>query len=160
MTFIDAMTSLWDLNRERTNALIGEFRDDPELDELLVWQPDDGRAHIGWQLMHIAVTEAVIAKERITQGGANLGDLAERFGRGSVPDGNVPSLDEIVETLASTRQALVETTRSITDDELQTIRPGLEPRGWTVQKALQIISWHEAHHHGQAHITLNLYRNR
>ena len=149
MTFIDAMTSLWDLNRERTNALIGEFRDDPELDELLVWQPDDGRAHIGWQLMHIAVTEAVIAKERITQGGANLGDLAERFGRGSVPDGNVPSLDEIVET-----------TRSITDDELQTIRPGLEPRGWTVQKALQIISWHEAHHHGQAHITLNLYRNR
>ena len=160
MTFLDAITSVWQMNRERTNALISELRDEPNPDEALGWQPGDGRAHIGWQLMHIAVTEAVIAKERLTQEGANLGELAERFGRGSTPDANVPSLDEICGTLASTRETLIETTRTIADEELQTIRPGLEPRGWTVQKALQIISWHEAHHHGQAHITLNLYRNR
>ena len=32
------------------------------------------------------------------------------------------------------------------------------PMQMTVGTVLQIISWHEAHHHGQAHITLNLYR--
>lgn len=160
MTFFEAIASVWDLNRERTQALVSELRNEPEVENALAWQPGDGRAPIGWQLMHIAVTEAVIARERLTQEGSGLDDLVDRFGRGSTPDGNLPSLDEISETLSLTRKMLLDTASSITDDELQTIRPGLEPRGWTVQKALQIISWHEAHHHGQAHITLNLYRNR
>ena len=34
----------------------------------------------------------------------------------------------------------------------------LEERGWNIGKALQIIAWHEPHHQGQAHITLNLYK--
>jgi hypothetical protein len=83
--------------------------------------------------MHIAVTEEVIAKERLTQTQAGFGDLIERFRGGSTPDENVPSLDEICETLAAGREHLLEVASSITDEELQTIRPGLEPRGWTVQ---------------------------
>jgi uncharacterized damage-inducible protein DinB len=160
MTFVDAITSAWAFNRERTDALIGEIRKESDPQATLDWRPGDGRAHIGWQLMHIAVTEEVIAKERLTLSEAGFGDLIERFRGGSTPDENVPTLDEICETLTAGREHLLEVASSITDEELQTIRPGLEPRGWTVQKALQIISWHEAHHHGQAHITLNLFRNQ
>ncbi len=44
------------------------------------------------------------------------------------------------------------------DDRLTEIPPSLAERKMTVQTVLHIIGWHEAHHHGQAHITLNLYR--
>ena len=39
-----------------------------------------------------------------------------------------------------------------------TLPPGLKERGFTVAKVLHILSWHEAHHQGQAHITLNLFK--
>lgn len=160
MTYIDAIVSVWEINRERTLALIGELRGESDPQAAISWQPGAGRAHIGWQLTHIAVTEELFAKERLIENKAGFADLIARFGKESKPDSNVPALDEIVETLSATREHLLETVRSLSDDDLQTIPAGLQPRGWTVQKALQIISWHEAHHHGQAHITLNLFRNK
>lgn len=160
MSYIDTVISIWEINRERTDALISEIRGQSDPQAALSWQPGEGRAHIGWQLMHIAMTEEVFARERLIEEKSEYGDLIARFGKESTPDSNVPSLGEIIESLATGREHLLETVRSLSDDDLQTIPPGLAPRGWTLQKALQIISWHEAHHHGQAHITLNLFRNR
>ena len=160
MSYIENVISRWEINRERTQALIGELRKESDPQAAIAWQPGEGRAHIAWQLMHIASTEEVFARERFVESTSDRQELITRFGRESSPDSNVPSLDEIVDTLAVTREHLLATARSLSDDDLQAIPPGLEPRGWTLQKGLQIITWHEAHHHGQAHITLNLFRNR
>ena len=37
-------------------------------------------------------------------------------------------------------------------------KAALAARKLTIRDVLHILSWHEAHHHGQAHLTLNLYR--
>jgi uncharacterized damage-inducible protein DinB len=42
--------------------------------------------------------------------------------------------------------------------DLETVPPALAQRNITIGKALQILVWHEAHHQGQAHLTLNLYK--
>jgi hypothetical protein len=54
----------------------------------------------------------------------------------------------------------LETLAHFGDERLGEIPPALAARGLTVRNVLNIIGWHEAHHQGQAHITLNLYLNR
>jgi len=39
--------------------------------------------------------------------------------------------------------------------EGQTILHPLQERTWW----FQVLAWHESHHHGQAHLTLNLFKN-
>jgi uncharacterized damage-inducible protein DinB len=46
----------------------------------------------------------------------------------------------------------------IKDDELETIRPWYQERGWTLRRLMQILVWHESHHQGQAHLNLNLWK--
>jgi uncharacterized damage-inducible protein DinB len=125
----------------------------------LAWRPGPGRAHIGWQLMHIGITEEIFATERLAphkQGAWT--DLWPRFRGGSTPDDNVPSPDVIRRTLAEAREHLLATLAEYTDARLGEIPPPLAERKLTVRDVLHIIGWHEAHHHGQAHITLNLYK--
>jgi hypothetical protein len=33
-----------------------------------------------------------------------------------------------------------------------------EQAPWTYREWIKVLTWHEAHHQGQAHLTLNLYR--
>ena len=42
--------------------------------------------------------------------------------------------------------------------DLAKIPAGLKERGWTLQQVIELIAWHEGHHHGQAHLTLNLFK--
>jgi hypothetical protein len=62
--------------------------------------------------------------------------------------------------LADGRTHLLATLRDYGDDRLAEIPEALKQRGLTVRDLLYIIGWHEAHHQGQAHITLNLYLAR
>jgi uncharacterized damage-inducible protein DinB len=62
--------------------------------------------------------------------------------------------------LEESRQHLVETLSGYGDDRLAEIPPAMAARKLTVRDILALISWHEAHHQGQAHITLNLYLAR
>ena len=55
---------------------------------------------------------------------------------------------------------LAETLRSIGDDRLGEIPAALAHRNLTMLDVLHILGWHEAHHHGQAHITFNLHKAR
>ena len=53
-----------------------------------------------------------------------------------------------------------ETLASLSDDQLETLT-WMHPRmqkELSLSTTLQIVGWHEGHHQGQAHITLNLYR--
>jgi hypothetical protein len=64
----------------------------------------------------------------------------------------------IREVLAGARERLLDTFATFTDADLEWISPALAERKLQLLDVLHILSWHEAHHQGQSHITLNLYK--
>lgn len=146
-------------NRTRTLGLLEQIEKMPEPHKVLGWRPGPGRAHIGWQLMHIGITEELFATERLAPHKAGKwAELWPRFRGGSTPDDDIPSAALIREVLSGARERLIATLGDYGDDRLQEIPTALAARQWTVLGVLHIIGWHEAHHQGQAHITLNLYK--
>ena len=109
--------------------------------------------------MHIGVTEDLFASERLAprkQG--RFTELWPRFRGGSKPDDNVPTAAMIRQVLEQSRADLLVTLGEYTTDRLSEIPAALKERGLTVRDVLYLLGWHEAHHQGQAHITLNLYK--
>ncbi|MEX2118333.1 MAG: DinB family protein [Pirellulales bacterium] len=153
-TFVDS----YQFYRNRTLGLLDNIEKQSDARAVLAWRPGRGRAHIGWQLMHIGITEEIFATERLApHKPAAFTELWPRFRGGSTPDDDVPGPATIRQILDESRGHLLETLRDYGDDRLSEIPPALAQRKLTVLDVLHIIGWHEAHHHGQAHITLNLY---
>jgi uncharacterized damage-inducible protein DinB len=159
MSTIDFFIPVYQFHRGRTLGLLDGIEKLPDPQAALAWRPGPGRAHIGWQLMHIAVTEEIFATERLAphKPGA-FSELWPRFRGGSTPDDHVPTAADIRAKLAEGREHLLATLREYTEDRLTEIPPSLAERKLTIRDVLNIIGWHEAHHQGQAHITLNLYK--
>ena len=87
-------------------------------------------------------------------------DLWDRFRGGSTPDDTIPSVEEIRQVLNAGRELLTETLGSFSEDQLDAViwvHPATQ-KELSLRTTLQIVGWHEGHHQGQAHITLNLYR--
>lgn len=146
-------------NRSRTLGLLDTIEKEPNPAAILGWRPGPGRAHIAWQLMHIFITEEIFATERLNPAKVTMhNEFWARFRGGSTPDDNIPTIAELRSVAQSTRERLLDTLNGYGDDRLKEIPPSLAARGINVETVLHIISWHEAHHHGQAHITLNLYK--
>jgi uncharacterized damage-inducible protein DinB len=159
MNTIDIFINSYQFYRGRTLGLLDAIEKLSDPQAALAWRPGAGRAHIGWQLMHIAVTEEIFATERLNPHKAGaFTELWPRFRGGSKPDDNVPTAADIREKLAAGREHLLATLREYTEDRLTEIPPALAERKLTVRDVLYILGWHEAHHQGQAHITLNLYK--
>lgn len=158
MTFAEAIKLVLEMNRERTQETLSAIAALSDPQAALNWRPGPGRAHIGWQLMHIGITEELFATERLSTSKPGFDDLRERFQRGSVAEDQAPSLEQIEVVLKGARTHLLATLSQLKDQDLDTIPEGLKARGWTIRKALQIIAWHEPHHQGQAHLTWNMYR--
>lgn len=158
MSVINVTTELWKFNRGRTLATLDTIAKLPQPQDVLRWRPGTGRAHIGWQLMHVAVTEEIFATERLLGTSLINPELVARFRGGSTPDENVPSLEEIRTQLESSRRRLLETVSTFREEDLSKVPEALRERGWSVATVLQVVAWHEAHHQGQAHITLNLWK--
>jgi len=145
--------------RVRTLGLLDSIEKERDPHAILAWRPGSGRAHIGWQLMHIGITEEVFATERLApQKEAHWKDLWPRFRGGSTPDDDVPTIATIRNVLSGAREHLLETLRAIGDDRLDEIPEALRERGFTVRDVYFVLAWHEAHHQGQAHLTWNLYK--
>ena len=145
--------------RSRTLATLDAVAQLPNPQQALAWRPGVGRAHIGWQIMHVAITEDIIGSERIAphkQG--RYVSLWSRFRGGSTPDDQVPTLAEIRDALAGARELLIATLRELPEERLAEIPPAWAERRWTIRQGLSLIAWHEAHHQGQAHLTLNLFK--
>jgi len=157
-SLLEIVPRMMELNRERTLATLAAIEQLPDSARVLGWRPGPGRAHIGWQLMHVGITEELFATERFRGTTPAYGDLVPRFKGGSTPDDQIPSAAEIRDVLSQSRAHLLTTIASLTVAELATVPPAFQARGITIEKALQIICWHEPHHQGQAHITLNLYK--
>lgn len=159
MNTIEIFKESYKFYRGRTLATLDAICALPEPSKALAWRPGPGRAHMGWQLMHIGVTEEIFATERLAphKSGAWT-ELWPRFRGGSTPDDNVPTPDVIRHTLEQARGHLLATLDEYSEDRLGEIPQALAERKLTVRDVLYILGWHEAHHQGQAHITLNLYK--
>jgi uncharacterized damage-inducible protein DinB len=157
-TTVDHFVKAYDFNRGRTLDLLTNVEKLPNPQAALSWRPRPGRAHVGWQLMHIGVTEDVFASERLAQKPGKFPDLWPRFRGGSTPDDDVPTAETIRRVLAESRAHLITTLAEYDDSRLEEIPEGLKQRNWTVRTVLSVIGWHEAHHQGQAHLTLNLFK--
>lgn len=155
---IQSISQLIDYSREKTLGTLSSIEQLPDPVRVLGWRPGPGRAHIAWQLMHVGITEELFATDRFRGTQPAFADLVPRFRGGSTPDDDIPTPDRIREVLEQSREHLKATLATLTEGELDTVPPALQARGITIRKALFIIPWHEAHHQGQAHITLNLYR--
>jgi uncharacterized damage-inducible protein DinB len=155
---IDTTLQLMDLCRERTLKTLETIEKLPHPAKALDWRPGPGRAHIGWQMTHIGITEEIFATDRFLGTQPGFAELVPRFKGGSIPDDNVPALSTIRDVLAQSREHLRNTIKKLTADDLSRIPEAFKERGLTIGKALQIIVWHEAHHQGQAHGTLNLFK--
>jgi len=155
---IETMQTCWEFNRGRTLELLGQIAELPDPQAALAWRAGEGRAHIAWQLMHVGVTEELFASERILGTSPDFADLIPRFKGGSTPDDDIPAVDDIRNLLDSSRQHLLSTFEQFSDDDLNTIPAGFAERGWSLGKILHVLAWHEAHHQGQAHATLNLFK--
>jgi uncharacterized damage-inducible protein DinB len=161
MSTIDILIKSFQFNRVRTLGLLDKIEQEPNAAEALAWRPGPGRAHIGWQLMHIGITEELFATERLRpEKTGQFVELWPRFRGGSTPDDTVPPPAQIRQVLNDSREHLLETLSHYSDAQLTVIPPAFKERGLTFHDILHIIAYHEAHHHGQAHITLNLYKNR
>jgi len=159
MSIIETHIEDYEFARPRTLAVLEKIQDDAKATEILGWRPGPGRAHIAWQLMHIGITEEIFATERLAPGKERQWeDLWPRFRGGSTPDDAIPSPELIREVLDGSRQHLLATLREIGDDRLGEIPEALKERGLTIRQVLSVLGWHEAHHQGQAHLTLNTYR--
>jgi uncharacterized damage-inducible protein DinB len=143
-------------SRRKTLELLDTVAKTPEPAAALGWRPGHGRAHLAWQLMHIAATDDRHLNVRMNGGDPREPDLVRRFAGGSVPDDDIPSLNQIRQYLAERREAMLAHLAGLSDADLAN-KPNPEAP-WPYREWFQVLAWHEAHHHGQAHLTFNLYR--
>ena len=158
MATVPVMLDVMELCRTRTLATLDEIAKLPNPAAVLGWRPGSGRAHIGWQLTHIGITEELTSSERMQGTAPAFADLVPRFKFGSVPDDNIPSVELIRQVLEQSRLHVRDCFSKVQEADLDTIPEWYRERGWTIRRILQILIWHEAHHQGQAHITLNLWK--
>jgi uncharacterized damage-inducible protein DinB len=159
MSTLHTLIAQYQFNRPRTLSLLDKIDAERESQKILGWRPGPGRAHIAWQLMHIGITEELFATERLVPGTKPaFADLVPRFKGGSTPDDEIPQAALIRRVLTESREHLLQTLSRFGDKDLGTIPEAFKERKMAIVDVLNIIAWHEPHHQGQAHITLNLFR--
>ena len=155
MTRSDIRTFL-EFVRKKTLDTLDAIAKRPDAAELLAWRPGPGRAHVAWQLMHVAATDDRHLGVRMKGGDPAAPENVRRFAGGSTPDESVPSADEIRRYLTDRRAAMLDHLMSLSDGDLSK-KPN-EQAPWTYETWFQVLTWHEAHHQGQAHLVINLYK--
>jgi uncharacterized damage-inducible protein DinB len=113
--------------------------------------------------MHIGITEELFATERLVVGAKPaFADLVPRFKGGSTPDDDIPDAALIRRVLSESRAHVLKTIAGFSEKDLDVTPEAMpEPirqRIKSLRDVLHILAWHEPHHQGQAHITLNLYK--
>lgn len=150
------LAGLMEFARKKTDELIATIGNLPDPQKALAARPAAGRAHIAWQLMHIGATDDRHINVRMGEGKIAREDYVQRFAGGSTPDENIPTLAEIRAYLDDRRKALLAKLDSIPEAALGTKPKPDAP--WNYEDWLRLLAWHEAHHQGQAHLTLNIFK--
>ena len=130
-----------------------------DVNKVLAWRPGPGRAHIAWQAMHCAATHDKYMNVGILGGTAKDQTLVSNYGGGSMPsDTNVPNLPTIRERLATTFTDFSYYVTTLDVPSLDRMIPAPNNTQRSVGEAIILLTWHEAHHQGQIHLTWNLYK--
>ena len=159
---LDALHAIWEFSHNRVKAQVEAVRSEPALADFPTWRPGPGRAHAAWQWTHLAVTEELFACERFEQAPERAKNRAfwEGFRGGSVPGEDPPSLDVILRLLDENHDTLRDTLSRLSVDELDTRTATIRDRTMTMREWFHILVWHLAHHHGQVHLSLNLFKQQ
>lgn len=130
-----------------------------DIQKVLAWRPGVGRAHIAWQAMHCAATHDAYLNVGLLRGAAKDAALVANFGGGTTPsDTNVPSLGVIRDKLAATFEDFKAFVAKQTPQSLEAKSFSPAGKERTVGESILLLTWHEAHHQGQIHLTWNLYK--
>src|ERR1700733_9985418 len=148
-----------DFARSRLLGLLDAIeKSGQDVRRVLAWRPGPGRAHIAWQGMHCAATLDRYLNVGILKGTAKDESLVKDFAGGSTPsDTLVPTLGVIRDKLASTYEPFKAYVASLDADGLAR-KAGQPGRERAVGESIILLTWHEAHHQGQIHLTWNLYK--
>ena len=131
-----------------------------DIKQVLAWRPGAGRAHIAWQAAHCAATHDKYLNVVLLGKTAKDEALVTNFAGGSTPsDMNVPSLGEIRQKLETTYAAFKNHVAGLDTAGLSRQIPGPNNTQRTVAQAIIMLTWHEAHHQGQIHLTWNLFQS-
>src|SRR6058998_639796 len=117
MTTADLIEML-DFNRSKTLAFIDGLAKVGDVQKALAYRPGPGRAHLAWQLMHIAATDDRHVHVRMLGGQPQEAEYVRRFAGGSTPDDDIPSVQEIRRYLTGQREALLAHLKKLDDAAL------------------------------------------
>ena len=130
-----------------------------DVQKVMGWRPGPGRAHIAWQAAHCAATHDKYVNVTLLGHAAKNPALVADFGGGSTPsDTYVPALADIRKKLSGAFTDFKAHIHSLDDAGLARSIPGPNNTQRTVVEAILLLTWHEAHHQGQIHLTWNLYK--
>src|SRR5262245_627753 len=101
------LQELMEFSRKKTLELLDNLAKQPDPAKVLAWRPGSGRAHLAWQLMHLAATDDRHLGVRMKGGEPTEPEYVRRFAGGSTPDDNIPSLDEVRRYLTERREAIL-----------------------------------------------------
>ena len=127
--------------------------------KVLAWRPGAGRAHVAWQAMHCAATHDKYINVYARGGQVKDAALVQNFGGGSTPsDTNVPTLPAIRQTLEVHFAGFKDFINALSpgDAAKMIVTGGGKQR--SLGESVILLTWHEAHHQGQIHITWNMYK--
>ena len=153
---INELTAFLDFGRQKTLGLLDVIAKEANPQAILGWRPGPGRAHLAWQLMHIGATDDRHVHVRMQGGQPQEAEYVRRFAGGSTPDDDIPTIDQIRTYLTAQREELMAHLKKLDDGALDKKPNDQAP--WTYREWIKVLVWHEAHHQGQAHLALNLYK--
>ncbi len=158
MKEIDSLIEQLYFGHRRTKNFFTQLKEVNYCKEALYWRMPfgEGRAHIGWQLIHIAATYHKFSH----YGNPNL-ELDEKFlnefGHGSRPDEKkIFLLSEIESIYQKEFDKFINTYQNFPEEKLSLQAHPSNER--THRENLYLMIWHEASHLGQCQITWNSFR--
>ena len=104
----DVFRMFLEFTRKKTLDTLDAIAKRPDAQAVLGWRPGPGRAHIAWQLMHIAATDDRHLTVRMKGGELAESENVKRYAGGSTPDDSVPNVDEIRRYLTERRAAMLD----------------------------------------------------
>ena len=131
-----------------------------DVQKVLGWRPGPGRAHIAWQAMHCAAThDKYVNVNLLGKPQGNDAAVVANFGGGSTPsDENVPTLAAIRDALPGPFAAFRDYVSKLDATGLARVMPGPNNTTRSLAEVITLLTWHEAHHQGQIHLTWNLFK--
>jgi hypothetical protein len=156
----DTLLAEMDFSRARLLAILDTLeKSGQDLAKVLAWRPGPGRAHIAWQAMHCAATHDRYLNVGVMQGSVKDEPLVTNFAGGTTPsDSNIPTLAVIRQKLTATFEPLKKFVSEQSPESLARQIPAPGGKTRSVGEAIVLLTWHEAHHQGQIHLTWNLYK--